>query len=51
MYRKELSFKIWKAGKLKSHKMKEGWMKNDKGRMKNYEGWRMNDEGLWFQAV
>ena len=24
--------------------MKEGWMKNDEGRM-------MNDEGWWFQAV
>ena len=32
------------AGKLKSCKMKEGWMKND-------EGWMKNDEGWWFQAV
>ena len=32
------------AEKLKSRKMKEGWMKND-------ECWRLNDEGWWFQAV
>ena len=32
------------AEKLKSHKMKEGWMKND-------EGWMKNDEGWWFQAI
>ena len=31
--------------KLKSCKMKEGWMKNDEGWMKNDEGWKMNDEG------
>ena len=53
------------AEKLKSCKMKEGWMKNDEGWMeydkvwmkndkvwmKNDEGWKMNDEGWWFQAV
>ena len=32
------------AEKLKSRKMKEGWMKND-------ECWRMNDEGWRFQVV
>ena len=31
------------AERLKSCKIKEGWMKNDKGL-------RMNDEGWWFQA-
>ena len=35
---------IKQVEKLKSCKMKEGWMKND-------ECWRMNDEGWWFQAV
>ena len=39
------------AEKLKSRKMKEGWMNNDEGRMKNEDWWRMNDEGWWFQAV
>ena len=32
------------AEKLKSRKMKEGWMKND-------EGWKVKDEGWGFQAV
>ena len=39
------------AEKLKSQKMKEGWMKNDEEWMKDDEGWRLNDEGWWFQAV
>ena len=32
--------------KLKSHKLKEGWMKNDEAWMKNNEGWwrMMKDE-------
>ena len=33
------------AEKLKSCKMKEGWMKNDEGWMKNDEWWMKNDEG------
>ena len=32
------------AEKLTSREMKEGWIKNDEGRMENDEGW-------WFQAV
>ena len=32
------------AEKLKSHEMKEGWMKNDEGWMKKNEEWMMNDE-------
>ena len=32
------------AEKIKSCKMKEGWVKNG-------EGWMDNDEGWWFQAV
>ena len=61
----KLMLKIKQAEKLKSRKMKEGWMKNDEGWMKNDkvwmkndegwkkndEGWKKNDEGWWFQAV
>ena len=36
------------AEKLKSRKMKEGWMNNNEGWMKSDEGWMMNDEGWWF---
>ena len=34
------------AEKLKSRKIKEGWMKNDEGWRMNVddEGWRMNDD-------
>ena len=39
------------AEKLKSHEMKEGWMKNDEGWMKNDEGWMINELGWWFQAI
>ena len=42
---------VKQAEKLKSCKMKEGWMKNDDGWMKNDEGWNMKDEGSQFQAV
>ena len=46
--------KMWlsskQAVKLKSCKMKEGWMKNDEEWMKNDEGWMINDVGWWFQA-
>ena len=31
------------AEKLKSCEMKEGWMQNDEGWMKD-EGWRLNDD-------
>ena len=37
--------------KLKSHEIKEGWMKNDEGWMTNDKWWMMNDEVWWFQAV
>ena len=46
-----IPLKYQQAEKLKSRKMKEGWMKNDEGWMKNDEGWKMNDEGWWFQTV
>ena len=38
------------AEKLKSREMKEGWMKNDEGRIMK-EVWWMKDEGWRFQAV
>ena len=51
----QLEFIEKQAEKLKSRKMKEGWMKNDIGwvkndegwwrMMKDEEGWRMNNEG------
>ena len=41
----QMILKVFKqAEKLKSCKMKEGWMKND-------ECWSMNDEDWWFQVV
>ena len=41
------------AEKLKSRKIKEGWMKNDEGWRMNDEWWwwRLKDEWWWFQAV
>ena len=35
------------AEKLKSRKMKEGWMKNDEGWMKNDERWKMMISSCW----
>ena len=40
------SGRLKQAEKLKSCKMKEGWMKNDEKWIKNEEGWRMNDDNL-----
>ena len=58
VYTERNVFELRQAEKLKSRKMKEGWMKSDEGWMKNDEGWMkkdegwiMNDEGWWFQAV
>ena len=47
----EIGYQERQPEKLKSRKMKEGWIKSDEGWMKSDKGWRMNDEGWCIQAV
>ena len=51
VYTERNVFELRQAEKLKSCKMKEGWMKSDEVWMKNDESYIINYEGWVFQAV